>query len=160
MGETPLLVANADDAEKWFRGLVVAKDIVPNAGSLGGVYSVVARSPDPVLIVAWDMPFLSSELMQALIAGSDGYDVFLPASRGPLGAEPLCGVYTPQCAAPIKAALDAEDYRTQSFHDDLRVGTLPLAEVETFGDPEVLFFNVNTPSDIATAEELWKRQQD
>lgn len=156
--EPPLLVANADEAQSWVERLVVVKDLMPHRGSLGGIYSVVARGPDPALIVAWDMPFLKVELLKALIAGASGFDVYLPESNGPLGFEPLCGVYSPECAEPIKAALEQEDLRTSSFHEDVRVGTLALTEVKEFGDPDVLFFNVNTPDDVAKAEQLWKDQ--
>ncbi len=156
--EPPLLVANVDEAPSWVERLVVVKDLIPHCGSLGGVYTVVARSPDPVLIVAWDMPFLKVELLKALIDGASGFDVYLPESNGPLGFEPLCGVYSPECAEPIKAALEQEDLRTSSFHEHVRVGTLALTEVKAFGDPDVLFFNVNTPDDVAKAEQLWKDQ--
>ncbi len=67
---------------------------------------------------------------------------------------------TPECTEPIKAALEQEDLRTSSFHEHVRVGTLALTEVEGFGDPDVLFFNVNAPDDVAKAEQLWKDQSD
>ena len=156
--EAPLLVANVEDAREWVEGVSVAKDVRPNCGSLGGIYTVVANTSEPTLIVAWDMPFLEVELLQALIRGADGYDVFLPESRGPLGFEPLCGVYGPKCAAPIETALDREDFRTTSFHDKIQLGTLPLAEVERHGDPDLMFFNVNTPDDVIRAEELWRNK--
>lgn len=156
--EPPLLVANADEAQSWVERLVVVKDLMPHCGSLGGIYTVVARSSHSVFIVAWDMPFLRVELLTALIDGASGFDVYLPESNGPLGFEPLCGVYRPECAEPIKAALRQEDLRTSSFHEHVRVGTLALADVKAFGDPDVLFFNVNAPDDLAKAEQLWKDQ--
>ncbi len=158
VGELPLLVANADDAHEWIEGAVVAKDVIPNCGTLGGIYSAVAHSQHPVLITAWDMPFVSLELLKAVIAGASAFDVFLPESNGPLGFEPLCGVYSPACAEPIRAALDDEDFRSTSFHEHVRVSTLPLSDVRTFGDPDMLFFNVNSPSDVAKAEQLWQTQ--
>ncbi len=154
----PLLVANADEAQSWVERLVVVKDLMPHCGSLGGIYSAVARSPDPMLMVAWDMPFLKVELLKALIDGASGFDVYLPESNGPLGFEPLCGVYSPECGEPIKAALEQENLRTSSFHEHVHVGTLALTEVKAFGDPDVLFFNVNAPDDVAKAEQLWKDQ--
>jgi len=30
--------------------------------------------------------------------------------------------------------------------------------VRAFGDPDVLFFNVNRPEDLARAEDLWRRR--
>jgi hypothetical protein len=30
--------------------------------------------------------------------------------------------------------------------------------VRTFGDPDVLFFNVNTPGDLTRAEDVWRQR--
>jgi molybdopterin-guanine dinucleotide biosynthesis protein A len=58
---------------------------------------------------------------------------------------------------PVARRLDDEDYRAVGFHDAVRVGHLPLEAVSRFGDPATLFFNVNTPDDLAQAEELWRK---
>jgi len=157
-GSTPVLVANAPDADTWAPGLTVIRDPRPDCGSLGGIYAAVTHGDDPVLVVAWDMPFVSADLLAALRDGLDGYDVYLPESGSRRGVEPLCGVYGPACAAPIAARLDEEDYRAIGFHGAVRVGCLPLDAVRRFGEPDTLFFNVNTPDDLAQAEELWRQR--
>src|SRR2546430_11530085 len=55
----------------------------------------VVSGPGPVLCVAWDMPFVSSGLLAALVDGAAAgdYDAFLPQSDGRRGVEPLCAVY-------------------------------------------------------------------
>jgi molybdopterin-guanine dinucleotide biosynthesis protein A len=156
-GALPVLVANAPDAGGWRPGLNVARDVRAGCGSLGGIYTAVAAGPGPVLVVAWDMPFVTADLLQALVRSSDGYDAFLPESGGRRGLEPLCAVYGPACEAAIRGRLDQEDFRAIGFHAAVRVGTLPLEQVASFGDPETLFFNVNTADDLARAEELWRR---
>jgi len=158
IGSPPVLVANAEDAATWAPGLSVIRDPRPDCGSLGGIYAAVTAADEPVLLVAWDMPFVSPELLEALRDGAGDYDVFLPESGGRRGIEPLCGVYRPACAAPIARHLDDEDYRAIGFHDAVRVGHLPLDAVRRFGDPDVLFYNVNTPDDLAQAEELWRQR--
>jgi molybdopterin-guanine dinucleotide biosynthesis protein A len=158
-GSDPLLVANAADAEGWYPGLEIVSDVVPNCGSLGGIYTAVTAAEEPVLVVAWDMPFVSTDLLRALLDGSAGFDVFLPGSGGPLGIEPLCAVYGPACGEPIRASIEAEDLRTTTFHEAVRVGRLPRDAVAEFGDPEVLFFNVNQPDDLQVAESMWRAQQ-
>jgi molybdopterin-guanine dinucleotide biosynthesis protein A len=158
VGSDPLIVANAADADDWVQGLSVVKDVRPRCGSLGGIFTVVSSSREHTLIVAWDMPFLSPELLRALIQKAEANDVFLPESTGPLGMEPLCGVYGSACAGPIERALDEKDFRAWGFHNQVRFRTLPLAEVEQIGDPTMMFFNVNTPDDVQTAEELWKNR--
>ena len=157
IGDAPLLVANARDAADWAPGLRAVADARPDCGSLGGIYSALTAGEGPVLVVAWDMPFVTVELLEALVAGAAGWDVFLPESGGRRGVEPFCGVYGPACVDPVVRQLDDEDYRAIGFHDSVRVGHLPLDVVSRFGDPTTLFFNVNTPDDLARAEELWRK---
>jgi molybdopterin-guanine dinucleotide biosynthesis protein A len=157
-GGPPLLVANAPDADRWLPGLKVVPDLLPHRGSLGGIYTAVAGGEGPVLVLAWDMPFVPVPLLQALVQGSRDYDVFLPESAGRRGVEPLCGMYGPACGPAIREALEREDFRAIGFHASVRVGTLPLADVSRHGDPALLFFNVNTADELAEAEAMWQRR--
>jgi len=158
-GAAPLLVANAPDAASWRPDLQTTPDNRPGFGSLGGIYTAVTAGSGPVLCVAWDMPFVPEGLLRALVDGAEAgnYDAFLPASSGRRGLEPLCAVYGPACAPAIARRLDDGDLKAISFHADVRVGILSLANVRTFGDPDELFFNVNTPADLERAEALWQR---
>ena len=159
-GALPLLVANAPDAASWRPDLQTIPDIRPGFGSLGGIYTAVTTGPGPVLCVAWDMPFVPDALLRTLVAAaaSGDYDAFLPESSGRRGLEPLSAVYGPACAPAISRRLDGGDLKAISFHGDVRVGILSLAQVRTFGDPDELFFNVNTPADLERAEALWRRR--
>jgi molybdenum cofactor guanylyltransferase len=163
-GAAPLLVANAPDAAAWRPDLETIPDRRPGAGSLGGIYTAVGAAPGPVLCLAWDMPFASEPLLRALVAGSGGFDVFLPrsgppvAGRGSAGLEPLCAVYGPACGPAIETALARDDHRAIAFHDSVRVGTLSLEAVRAFGDPAELFFNVNRPEELEEAEARWRRR--
>jgi molybdopterin-guanine dinucleotide biosynthesis protein A len=158
IGERPLLVANAPDAAEWRPDLRVTRDRIPDQGSLGGIYTAVTAADGPVLIVAWDMPFVPVELLEELVNGSEGYDVFLPDSGGRRGVEPLCGVYGPACGPAIRARLEQGDRRAIGFHSQVRVGTLPREAVARHGDLATMFFNVNSAEDLRKAEELWNRR--
>jgi molybdopterin-guanine dinucleotide biosynthesis protein A len=157
-GAPPLLVANAPEGPSWRRDLRTIPDRRPGYGSLGGIYTAVTSGPGPVLCVAWDMPFLTAELLGALVSGSAGFDAFLPESDGRRGVEPLCAVYGPACAAAIEHRLESHDLRAIGFHGDVHVGTLSLERVRACGDPNVLFFNVNSPEDLARAEAVWRQR--
>lgn len=156
VGRQPILIANAPEASRWRADIHVRSDVFPNCGSLGGIYTAVVAGEGPVLVVAWDMPFVSAGLLADLANHADGYDVFLPESGGPRGVEPLCGMYAPTCAAAILERLEDEDFRATGFHGAVRVGLLARAEVAKHGDPATQFFNVNTADDLARAEELWR----
>ena len=157
LGEPPLLVANAPDAAGWRPDLRVVPDVRPGTGSLGGIYTAVVEAPAPVVCVAWDMPFVSESLIWTLAEGLEHHDALLPESGGRRGVEPLCAAYGPACRDPIAATLDAGDLRAIGFHQRISVGILPLSQVRRFGDPELLFFNVNTADDLARADGLWRR---
>src|SRR5881628_2970460 len=105
----PLLIANAPDAASWRPDLRTIPDSRPGFGSLGGIYTAVAAGPEPVLCVAWDMPFVTEALLSALAEGATAWDAFLPESDGRRGVEPLCAVYGPACRAAIERRLHAGD---------------------------------------------------
>jgi molybdenum cofactor guanylyltransferase len=157
-GEPPLLIANAPDGPGWRPDLRTIPDVRPGCGSLGGIYTAVVSGAGAVLCVAWDMPFVSPALLLALVEGSAGYDAFLPESDSRRGVEPLCAVYGPACAAPIERQFARGDLKAIGFHPDVKVGTLSLDRVRTFGEPTRLFFNVNAPDDLERAEAMWRRR--
>ena len=159
-GQPPLLVANAPDAARWRPDLRTIPDVRRDRGSVGGIYTAVVSGVGPVLCVAWDMPFLTADLLNVLVteATRGGWDAFLPESDGRRGVEPLCAVYGPACGPAIERQLERGDLRAIAFHTDVKVGTLPLERVQAFGDPDELFFNVNTPADLERAEAAWRRR--
>jgi molybdopterin-guanine dinucleotide biosynthesis protein A len=159
LGAAPLLVASTPGAIGWHPGLRVVADLRPGAGALGGLYTAVMLAPAPVVTVAWDMPFVSAEVIRALADGLSGRDACLPASDGHRGVEPLCAAYGPAAGPAMAAALDRGDLRAVGFHDRLKVGILSLERVARLGDPAMLFFNVNTAQDLTEAEQLWQRHE-
>lgn len=153
-GSPPVLVTSHPDAPRWRPDLTVVPDALPRSGSLTGIYTALTAGDGPVLLVAWDMPFITAALLQTLVRRSAGYDVFLPESGGPRRLEPLCGVYDQDCMEPIRHRIALGDLRTIGFHSDVRVGVLPRHEVEVYGDPKVLFFNVNTAAELERARRM------
>lgn len=147
-----LLVANDPAASQWLPGVRVQQDLVPNAGGLGGIHAALHHAGRPVLIVAWDMPFVPAGLLRRLRELGDSADVAVPESGSRRGVEPLCAFYAPACLPAIEQSLADGDRRVVGFHERVRVARLPAGEVSAFGDPELLFMNVNTPDDLARAE--------
>jgi len=160
-GDLPVLIANAPDAASWRPGLEVFGDVLEGQGSLGGILTAVetvgqaeGQTGHGVLCVAWDMPFVPAGLLRELAGLLDGADAVVPESDGPRGLEPLCAAYGPACGPAIRAALARGDQRAIGFHRDIRVHRLGRSHVLQYGDPDVVFFNVNTPADLSRAEQL------
>jgi len=152
-GAPPTIVANAPDAASWRPDLAVVPDVIPGQGSLGGILTAVELLA-PVVCVAWDMPFVPAGLLAALAARLEGVDAVLPESDSRRGVEPLCAAYGSACGPAIRAALERGDARAVGFHPWVRVARLAREAVLQYGDPDVLFFNVNTADDLARAEHL------
>ena len=155
LGREPVLIANAPDAGTWAPGLSLHSDIIPGLGALGGILTAVRMAPAPVVVVAWDMPFVPAGLIRELADQLTGADAVLPESDGPRGLEPLCAAYGPAVAPAIDRALARGDRRAVAFHGDVVLHRMPLAQVARHGPPARSFFNVNTPEDLERAEELW-----
>jgi molybdopterin-guanine dinucleotide biosynthesis protein A len=152
-GAPPLLVTNAPDAGAWRSGLRCVPDVEPGLGALGGLLTAIERAA-PVVCVAWDMPFVPAGLLTELAGMLASADVAIPESDSHRGLEPLCAAYGPSCGPAIRAALARGDRRAIGFHGAVRVARLPRERVLQYGEPEVLFFNINTPGDLTRAESL------
>jgi molybdopterin-guanine dinucleotide biosynthesis protein A len=158
---TPDIILIGSDAEVIAAAGVYARpDGIPGLGALGGIHAALLHARElerpGVLAVACDMPFLSASLLRSLMERAQQGDVaaVLPESGGRRGVEPLCAWYGVACIPAIEAAMRKGDLRMIGFHDAISLAHLPLELVATFGDPEILFMNVNTPEDRATAERI------
>lgn len=149
-----LLIANDPDAALWLPGVRVAGDVRPGIGSLGGIHAALVHAGSAVIVVAWDMPFVPEGLLAELRALGEDADVVAPESGSSRrGLEPLCAYYSPTCIAPIERSIDADDRRVIGFFEQVRVVRLPAEDVRRYGDPDRLFMNVNTPGELALAEQ-------
>ena len=147
-----LLVANDPEASGWLQGVRTVGDVQHGAGSLGGIHAALVHAGGPVLVVAWDMPFVPPRLLAALRTRESEADAVVPESDSKRGLEPLCAYYSSACLGPVERRLAAGDRRVIAFHEDVRLDLLPAAEVARYGDPAVMFMNVNTPDDLSHAE--------
>lgn len=147
-----LLIANDPGADAWLPGVRCAADVLTGEGSLGGLHAALYHAASPVLVVAWDMPFVPSALLGRLRDLGDDGDAAVPESGSRRGLEPLCAWYAPACLPAIERSIAAGDRRVVAFFEAVRVARLPAAEVAAFGDPAWLFMNVNTPEDLVAAE--------
>ncbi len=150
------IVAN-DPAPYRPAGLPVRPDLRPGTGALGGLLTAVGWASDEAceaaVVLACDMPFVPAGLLVRLAEEVGPRTVAVPASPGPRGLEPLCGVYGVGTAPAIAAALDRGERAVISFFEEVELRVLAPEEVRRFGPPERMFWNVNRPEDRARAEE-------
>lgn len=149
-----LLVANDPGADDWLPGVPRIRDAIADAGPLAGVQAALAHVNGPILVVAWDMPFVTAELLRAIRSAGEscGGDALLPV--GPGGRpEPLCAWYSPAALPAAETLLARGERRMAALHDVLRTRLLDERTIASLGDAAHLFANVNTREELARAEE-------
>jgi len=150
--DTLLLIANEERASEWLPDVPCAGDVLRDVGSVAGIHAALVHAGTPVLVVAWDMPFVPSGLLRTLREAGRDSDAAVPESDSRRGLEPLCAYYSPACTGAIERRIAAGDRRVIAFYDDVRVARVPAEVVSQFGDPALLFMNVNTPEERVRAE--------
>jgi len=73
----------------------------------------------------------------------------VPVSNAPHGFEPLCAWYRTTCRPAVERHLDAGDLRAGGWQGDVAAMRL---DASPWGDPDEIFFNVNSLADLATAD--------
>ena len=132
---------------------VIAVDIFPDSGSLGGIFTgLTAAKNEWGFVAACDMPFLNTDLILHMLALRPDYDAVVPLLNG--YAEPTHAAYSSACLPHIQRRLEARELKIAGFFDDVRVRTLSEAEVDDLDPERLSFFNVNTPEDLARAVTL------
>lgn len=144
-----VVVTNTPD-QYSFLNLPMAGDRIPGLGPLGGLEAGLTASRFAhAFFAACDMPFLSEDLVRYLLAQAPDHDIVVPRIHGEF--EPMHAVYGRNCLPAITANLDARRLKLLRIFDAVRVRVVEEPEILPFGDPAWLFFNCNTPEDLAQA---------
>ncbi|MDD2966589.1 MAG: molybdenum cofactor guanylyltransferase [Desulfovibrionaceae bacterium] len=125
-------------------------DETEGQGPFGGIYSVLRRTGQPLLVLSCDLPFIDEATVQRLLAARAARQrgaimtTFQQQETGFI--EALVAVYEPECL-PFFAAAQEQGIRKLS-----RVVPPHLREHIPYGQEEALpFFNINYPEDFALA---------
>jgi len=126
-------------------------DLYPGKGPLGGIYTgLLASQSLHSIVVACDMPFLSTELLRYMIEQCGDFDAVVPR-LGEGMAEPLHAIYSKSCLEKMKRWLEHNQLGVHSFLKTVRVRYVEREESQRF-DPQLLsFFNINYQSDLDQA---------
>jgi molybdopterin-guanine dinucleotide biosynthesis protein A len=153
--ETILIVNRPDDYAHL--GPPMFSDVIPDKGSLGGIYSALHYSrSDSALVLACDMPLVNPPLLRYMIGlrGEEGgpYDVIVPrVDDHPQG---LHAIYSRSCLEPIRECIDADRLKVIGFYDRMHVRYLDAPEYARFDPRGLSFQNINTPDELRAAQRL------
>ena len=143
----------APDIQAPETSVETVRDVYPGKGALGGIYTGLSAMDSRYgLVVAGDMPFLNSDLLQHLVSLSTDFDVVMPRVRGEI--EPLHAVYSLACLPAIHEQLARNQLQIRVFLDKARVRYVEEAEMEQLDPSHLSFFNVNTPDDLVEAKAI------
>jgi molybdopterin-guanine dinucleotide biosynthesis protein A len=146
----PAVIGNVEAYRSF--GLRIIGDDWPGAGPLGGIATALRASDAPwSLVVACDLPYLTRDWLDYLIARAlaSPADAVLPMNA--LGAEPLCAIYHKRCEPAIRRALERGTRKVTDGLKDVRVETIAPAEWKAFDSGGLLFKNMNSPEDYEEA---------
>jgi molybdopterin-guanine dinucleotide biosynthesis protein A len=138
------------------RGVPVEPDLLDDAGPLVGVLMGLQRAEGRTgLFLGVDLPFVPVALLARLAELVGDFDAAVPVpARGP---QPLCAAYGRGCLEAVRRRVGAGELKMTAFWPDVRVREVGPGEVAAFGDPDLLFLNVNAPEDYERALALRER---
>jgi len=149
-----MIISNAPDASEWIPRAIVHRDARSERGSLVGLHTALTHASSHILVVAWDMPFVSTALLELIRDRARGEPLAV-IPEGPRGLEPFCALYTSACLPVVEGAIESGDLRLSHLIAHLpSIDRIPMREIEAVGNPATLLFNVNTPEDLERAEAI------
>jgi molybdenum cofactor guanylyltransferase len=155
-----VLNANGDPARFADTGLPVVADSVPDfagplAGILAGLDWAAAQAPDVAVVasVPGDCPFLPRDLVARLQGARAASGLPLACARSGEWRHPVVGLWPVALRADLREALTRDGLRKI----ELWTARHGVALADWPAEPVDPFFNVNTPEDVAAAEQIAAR---
>jgi len=163
--EEIILVTN--DPESYLEwDLNIVTDLFPVRSPLSGIHAGLFHATTPyAFFTACDTPFIEKSLIEAMIGAIDAKtDAVIPETSK--GLQPLFAVYSRQCLSLLERHLEQQKpnlqqqrslqpvLKVQRFFEKVRVKLFSEALCRAKDPDLVSFFNINSPEDLARAEEL------
>lgn len=133
---------------------MIVSDLFPVRSSLTGIHAGLFYASNPfAFFTACDTPFLKKEVIATVLEHIDpAADLVIPQTSA--GLEPLCAAYSKRCLKPAEDHLRMNKLKIQMALNKCRIKRIPEERLRARDPDLVSFFNVNTPQDLARAEEL------
>jgi len=136
----------------------VVRDLVPDCGSLGGLYTGLTQATTPfIFVVACDMPFLDRAVIAQFTSRRATADIVMAKLSARL--HPMHALYGKRCLPAMEQMIQARQLKVQELvsHASLRVQYVTEADLLTIDPSGRSFQNVNTPADLEAARSLLAR---
>jgi len=131
----------------------VVNDHVSGKGPLAGIHAGLVHSSFLTnVVLACDMPLVSSELLSYMVKMSAGYDIVVP--RINRCYEPLAAVYSKECICVIEDMLSQDVLKVEALFPRMRTRFVDKKEIIRFDPENCGFMNINRPADIEKARRI------
>jgi molybdenum cofactor guanylyltransferase len=135
---------------------LIVTDLFPVRSSLTGIHAGLFYARHPfAFFSACDSPFLKRKVIETVLENLEPeIDLVIPQTSA--GFEPLCAAYSRRCLKPAEENIRQSKFKIQMALSEKRIKKIP-EDLLREKDPQLLsFFNVNSPEDLARAEQLVK----
>jgi molybdopterin-guanine dinucleotide biosynthesis protein A len=131
------------------------QDIYPACGPLGGIHAALRSSESELnLVLAIDIPFISLGLLLYLIQRARAsHNAVVTVVRTEERWQPLCAVYRKQFAGAAEKALADGHYKIGALFEEQPIQIITDDDLRIAGFSPRLFRNLNTPQQLAEAQE-------
>ena len=164
-GETTLLeralgLARSVVSEVWIVGdpsrfasyAPTIKDTFEECGPLAGIHAALCNSAaDLNLILAVDLPFVQTQLLQYLFDDAHKSGVIVTVPRAGGRYQPLTAIYRREFLPVAEQALRNDKLRIDLLFPQVQTRIVEEEELLRNGFSPELFRNLNTPEDLARA---------
>jgi len=153
-----VLVVIAQDSAPLDIDARVVRDLVPDCGSLGGIYTGLTQATSPyIFAVACDMPFLNQAVITHFTNRRDTADIVM--ARLATRLHPMHALYGKGCLPAMEQMIVARQLKIQELvsHASLRVQYVTEADLLSIDPSWRSFHNVNTPEDLEATCSLLAR---
>jgi molybdopterin-guanine dinucleotide biosynthesis protein A len=150
-----VLVVIAQDSPPLDIEARVVRDLVPDCGSLGGLYTGLTQATAPyIFVAACDMPFLDPAVIAQFTNRRTSTDIVMAKFAARL--HPMHALYSKRCLPVVEQMIQARQLKIQEMVSgpSLRTRYVTEADLLTLDPSWRSFQNVNTPEDLAMARSL------
>jgi molybdopterin-guanine dinucleotide biosynthesis protein A len=150
-----VLVVIAQDSPPLDVEARVVRDLVPECGSLGGLYTGLVQATTPfIFVVACDMPFLDLAVITQFTSRRAAADIVMAKLAARL--HPMHALYGKRCLPVVEEMIRKRQLMIQEMvlRSSLLVRYVTEADLVAIDPTGRSFQNVNTPADLEAARSL------
>lgn len=139
-----IIIVTANPEYKQF-GYPCIEDALKEKGPLAGILTGLTHSSTAKnLLLGCDMPFISNNVLSALVNTAGDEDVLLTEHKGL--AEPLCSLYDRSCLTHIKSCIEQNQLKITDALVGLTIKPISFDHEKWFSGNE--FANINTIEEL------------